>query len=429
MATIKYKFEPRAYQIPLLKAFDNGIKRLVKVWHRRSGKDLVDLNIMIAAMIERVGNYYYYLPSYNQARKVIWEGKTKDGTAFLDYFPPELVESRNESEMKVKLKNGSLFKLVGVDNIDSIVGTNPVGNVFSEYSIEDPKGWQFIRPILAENDGWAIFNYTPRGMNHGWKLLEQAKTNPGWFWEILTVDDTGAISKEALEEERRGMPQDLFEQEYYCRFLEGAGAVFKRIDEAIKNGPYSFTAENRFQLGWDLAKMRDFTVGTAFNLNTFQVYPQDRFNIIDYNLQKARIEAFYYKYNKGLTRIDSTGVGEPIFDDLTPKIPRLEGYKFTEQSRKDLLQNLQLLLEQNKIRLPEDEILINELKSFQYELTDTGKTKMTVPEGLHDDCVMSLALAVWNIPSKELPIPSIEQRELLKQFDFYKQKKQMRRYR
>lgn len=420
MATIQFKFQPRQYQLPLLKAFDNGVKRLVKVWHRRSGKDLVDLNIMIAAMAEKVGNYYYFLPNYSQARKVIWDGKTKDGTAFLDYFPPYLVASINNSELKIKFKNGSLFQLIGTDNIDSIVGTNPIGCVFSEFSLQDPLAWSYIRPILAENDGWAIFNFTPRGMNHAWNVLQQAKENASWFHEVLSVDNTHAISQETLDDEKSQMPNDLFMQEYYCTFLEDAGAVFKKVDDNIYDGNITVLNTHRYQLGVDLAKYQDYTVLTPIDLTDFRVGLPDRFNIIDYNLQKARIEGFYYKHFKPRTWIDSTGVGEPIYDDLVARgLTQVNPFHFTEKSRTDLLNNLKLLIEQGTIKLPRYEILLNELKSFHYELVGERTIKMRVPEGMHDDTVMSLALAVWELPSKLVGIVDQERRALIKEFDFY----------
>ena len=103
--------------------------------------------------------------------------------------------------------------------------------------------------------------------------------------------------------------------------------------------------------------------------------------------------------------MDSTGLGDPIYDDLTKNGLRIEGYKFTEHSRKDLLINLAILLEQGKIKIPDSEFLKSELMSFKYELTESGKTKIVVPEGLHDDCVFSLALACWALPQNPLPLP------------------------
>ena len=350
-------------------------------------------------MLKKVGTYYYIFPTYSQGRKILWDGIDKSGMRFIEHFPKELISGiPNETEMRIELVNGSAFQIIGVDKIDNIVGTNPIGCVFSEYPLQKPKGWDFIRPILAENGGWAIFDFTPRGMNHGWKILQQAKSE-GWFWQVLTVEDTQAIPADVLEAEKRTMPQALFEQEYYCKFIEGAGQFFKRIDENIWSGELSYDLGHIYRLGVDLAKYQDWTVITPIDLTeTFKIGKQERFNQIDYNLQKSRIEATCRKYGLAQSRIDSTGVGEPINDDLVARGLPIEPFHFTEQSRKDLLNNLQIKLAQDMIKIPDDEILISELKSFQYSLAENGKLKIGVPEGLHDDCVMSLALAVWDLP-------------------------------
>jgi hypothetical protein len=420
MSTISPLYKPRKYQLPLLKAFDKGTKRLIHIWHRRCGKDLTDLNIMIAEMAKVKGNYYYILPTYSQAKKVIWEGKTKDGTPFLDFFPKGLIQGEiNNSELKIKFKNGSLFQLIGSDNIDSVVGTNPRGCVFSEFPLQDPKAWSYMRPILAENGGWAIFNGTPRGKNHAWQMLQVARDNPLWFWEILTVNDTDAISKEALEEEKKEMPQALFEQEYYCNFIDGASQFFRRIRMNTYEILGYLPEYGDFQIGVDLGKYQDFTVITPFNLNTFQVYPQDRFNQIDWNLQEARIEVAARKYSNARVKIDRTGIGDPVVENLKRRglnIGEDDAIAFTEVRRMNLLNHLSMLLEQDKIQIPNDEGLINELESFQYSLSDLGKIKVMAPQGMHDDRVMSLALAVDGISNivpidMELHSPRYAQRE------------------
>jgi hypothetical protein len=133
------------------------------------------------------------------------------------------------SDMKVTFKNGSIYQVVGTDDVDSLVGTNPVGCIFSEYSLQDPAAWDYIRPILAENGGWAVFIYTARGKNHGHKLIEMAKKNPNpkWFAEVLTAgnsgtkreDGTPVISDEIINEERAaGMDEAMVQQEFYCSF-------------------------------------------------------------------------------------------------------------------------------------------------------------------------------------------------------------------
>lgn len=401
--TIPHKYQPRKYQLPFLKAFDNGIKRFILCWHRRSGKDKTVFAVLSKRMLEKKGLYLYILPYYSQAKKIIWHGIDKDGFKFLDHFPKEITKSVNETEMRIELINGSILQLVGADKVDSIVGTNPIGVVFSEYSLMKSSVWDFIRPILAENGGWAVFVFTPRGMNHAWKLIQQAKETKDWFVQLLTVEDTQAISKEVLEAEKREMPQDLFEQEYYVKFIEGAGAFFRRIDNNKAVVDPKPDPQRRYKMGVDLAKYQDYTVITIIDLMNFNVILQERFNQIDYNLQKAKIEAIYFKYFKPLVYIDSTGVGEPVYDDLVKTGMNIQPYKFTEQSRKDLLVNLQLRLEQGTIKIPDDDILTSELKSFQYTITEGGKVKIQVPDGVHDDCVFSLALACWELPQNPLP--------------------------
>lgn len=387
-----------------LKAWDQGIKRFILVWHRRSGKDKTVFSQLPKKMFERVGTYFYFLPTYTQARKVIWTGIDKDGMKFLDHFPKEIIKNIVDS-MRIELVNGSILQVVGADDIDTIVGTNPVGVIFSEYSLMKPKVWEYIRPILAENGGWAVFIFTPRGMNHAWTLLQVAITNASeWFTQILTVEDTKAIRPEIIENERKEMPQDLFEQEYFCKFIEGAGQFFKRISNNLIEENDLPIPGHQYQMGVDLAKYQDYTVLTLIDLNTFQILKQDRFNQIDWNLQKAKIEGMYYKFGKPLIYMDSTGLGDPIFDDLVKRNLNIKSYKFTEQSRRDLLVNLELKLEQDKIKIPDTETLKAELQSFRYELSDSGKIKIVVPDGLHDDCVFSLALACWELPTNPIPM-------------------------
>ena len=160
-------------------------------------------------------------------------------------------------------------------------------------------------------------------------------------------------------------------------------------------------------MGVDLAKYQDYTVITVIDLTSFKVVEIERFNQIDWALQKARIEAIYLRYFSPLTYIDSTGVGDPIYEDLFKRgLNRIQPFKFTEQSRRELLTNLQLHIEQGKISIPDNQILINELRSMRYELMgDKGKVKAVVPDGMHDDMIMSLALACYQLPQN--PIPAI----------------------
>jgi len=411
IVTLPHHFTPRPYQIPLLKAWESDdIKRIFFVAHRRAGKDKTIFANLPAKMMERVGTYFYFLPTYTQAKKVIWTGADKDGFRFLDHFPPQIVKDKNETEMRIELTNGSILQMVGADNIDRIVGTNPVGVVFSEYALMKPDVWNLLSPILAENGGWAVFVTTPRGQNHAYSLMKAAQKNPKWHVEILPVSKTRAVPEEVLEEERMNMPDALYQQEWECAFTESDAAVFKNVKSRIYEGTYEPKA-NFFQLGVDLAKLNDWTVLTPIDLTTFKVLEPEAFNQIDYNLQKARIEATYLRLGKPRVILDATGVGQPILDDLLYKGINITPFTFTQQSRMELLLNLQILLEQNKIQIPNCPELIEQLESCYYEIMPSGKTRMQVPDGKHDDYLMSLALAVWELPYKPITAASINRVE------------------
>lgn len=239
--TIPHLYQPRKYQIPIFQAFDNGYKRIIQVWHRRAGKEKTDINIVARELFKNIGAYYYIFPTYNQGKKVLWNGADKDGVRFLDHLPKETRLRTVGNEMFIEFKNSSTFQVIGSDNIDTIVGTNPKGVVFSEYSLQDPQAWDFIRPILAENEGWAIFNFTPRGENHAKELLDYALTDPeNWYVSNLTVEETQAMKPETLERERKEIiakngDDAIYRQEYFNSFTAGlTGAYYGKVMEIIE---------------------------------------------------------------------------------------------------------------------------------------------------------------------------------------------------
>ena len=259
IVTVPHLFEPRDKQFSFLRAMDSGTDRAVLVWHRRYGKDTVCFNFMIKKAWERVGNYYYFFPTYKQGRMVIWDGRGKDGHKFLDHIPEQIIKGTpNKSEMKVELINGSIIQIIGLDKFDSKMGTNPMGCVFSEYSLQNPAAWDHIRPILRENKGWAVFNFTPRGRNHAHKLYKMAKGNPKWFCEVLTIKDTGLLTEEDIEEERlSGMSDNMILQEFFCDFTaanDGAyyGIQMREAHEKNRIGEVRFDPELPVDTWWDL---------------------------------------------------------------------------------------------------------------------------------------------------------------------------------
>lgn len=212
------KFVPRDYQLKFLHAFErDNFKKLLIIWPRRAGKDFSVWNALLRAALQRVGTYYIVYPKFSQGRKILWEGKTNGGERFLDYIPPELVAKTNEQMMRINLINGSILQVVGSKNYDNLVGVNLAGAIFSEYALQDPRCYQYLRPILLANMGFAIFISTPRGKNSLFELYQRAVKSDDWWVSLLTVEDTKHITKEDIQKEidEGEISWDLAQQEYY----------------------------------------------------------------------------------------------------------------------------------------------------------------------------------------------------------------------
>ena len=300
-------FDPRPYQLNFLKAMDEGKKRAVLVWHRRAGKEIVCFNYMVRqAYWHRVGTYVYFFPTTRLGRRILWDGINKDGKRFINYVPKEIISKINEQEMKMTLTNGSIIQVIGTDLIEN-VGVNPVGVVFSEFSLQDPKAWAFSRPILRQNQGWAVFNFTPRSRNHAYDLYTMAKDNDDWFCEKLSILDTGVLNIKDMDCERaEGMSEQMIQQEYFCDFTQGAeGAYYaKQINQAelegrITNVPFDY--QHRVNTFWDIG-VNDETSILFVQIIGNQIHIIDQYNNVGEGLdhyakvldEKAREFNFIY---------------------------------------------------------------------------------------------------------------------------------------
>jgi phage terminase large subunit len=222
-----------------------GGKRAIAIWPRRHGKDDLALHFTACAAHERVGVYWHLLPQQNQARKAIWDAVNPHTSRrrIDDAFPKQLRETTREQDMMIRLKCGSSWQVIGSDNYDALVGTPPIGVVFSEWALSNPQAWSLIRPILAENGGWAIFITTPRGRNHAHRMFEMAKGSDDWFAERLTASETGVFSEETLRSELAELVSErgeedgeaIYQQEYMTSFSAGLpGAYYAKIIDKLE---------------------------------------------------------------------------------------------------------------------------------------------------------------------------------------------------
>lgn len=349
---IPHNWKPRSYQQELWNALLGKYKRAIYVWHRRAGKDLFGLNVIIrSAVFETPGTYWHVFPTYNQGKKAIWAETDINGRKYLDYIPKELIASKNDQEMKIKFVNGSVYQIVGSDNVDALRGAGIKGAVFSEYAEQRSTAWEVIQPMIMATNGWALFNFTPKGNNHAYELFEMAQNNDKWFTQLLTVDDTkeqvftkDQINQIKQEFVQQGKTLDLFNQEYYCSFnaaIEGAyySTQMKQVKEDKRIAPLPYEQNLLVDTWWDLgvgdATAIIFTQQLGTEIRIID-YIEDNGKGLDHYIKEVKSKPYIYnthnaphdiavrEFSSGKARIDfARDLG--IRFDIVPNIPVEDG--------------------------------------------------------------------------------------------------------
>lgn len=317
----------------------SGGLRLDVVAHRRWGKDDVSLHWAAVAAHTKVGTYWHMLPEAAQARKAIWDAiNPRTGKRRIDEaFPKHLIKSKREQDMFIQFKNGSTWQVLGSDNYDSYVGSPPTGVVFSEWSLANPNAWGYVRPILLENGGWAVFIWTPRGRNHATRAFEAREADPAWFAQRIpavhiSADDyrktldtlakpglimnTPVFTAAQLSQELKEMVEEAgsdmeglakFNSEYLVDFDAAApGAYYaKELQDLVTAGRRKHLGHDPLvpvDTAWDLG-MDDYTAIWFFQRYANHIHVIDYYETSDVGLDTIVKEAFEnpralkYKFN------------------------------------------------------------------------------------------------------------------------------------
>jgi hypothetical protein len=264
--------------------------------------------------------------------------------------------------------------------------------------------FECIRPRLTDKRGKAIFLSTPSGLNWFYEIYMLGKIEDN-NWESFTFPTwtNPYIPKEEIEDARKDMPERLFRQEYGAEFLSDLGAIFRfrrdPLTQQILNikGVFSPPSpEERYVAGVDLGKRHSFTV--IFILDSEgQVVAWDRFKTVDWPLQVRRVAALAREYNNARMLIDSTGLGDPVYDFLRETYANVTPFVISPTKRRPLIDNLALMIEKVELSWPDIPELLRELQTFGIERSRAGHEKYSTPKGFTDDCVMALALAAWQL--------------------------------
>lgn len=328
-------------------------------------------------------NYWWVAPIYPQAK--IAYRRLKRGL-------PAEVFTPNENELTLTLSNGAVIWFKGADRPDSLYGEDVYAAVIDEASRCKDEAWHAVRSTLTQTRGpLRIIGNVKGRKNWAYQMARKAEAGePGMHYAKITAWDAveaGVLDQQEIDDARRDLPDDVFKELYLAEASDDGGNPFG-ID-AIRAciAPLALTAPVAW--GWDLAKSVDWTVGVGLDKDGATC----RF---------SRWQAPWEETTDRIVRqtgptkaaVDSTGVGDPILERLQKaERSKFEGYHFTGPSKQRLMEGLAVAIQRREVTFPAGPI-VNELESFEYVYTRTG-VRYSAPEGMHDDCVCALALAVY----------------------------------
>lgn len=345
---------------------------------RRWGKSLISQSESIKSALanEQVA---YITPTYLLAKYFFEE---------ITQRLPDEVYSSNKSDLVITFVTGGYIQFFTGERLDNLRGRKFHKVIIDEgsYIPNLQEGWNnSIRPTLSDYQGKAIFLSTPRGKNYFYSLYIRGQSDKDWKSFKFSTYDNPFIARTEIDDAKVQLPDAVFEQEYMANPSENADNPFglDRINSCIK--PLSELKPVIY--GIDLAKSVDYTVIIGLDING-NVCRFERFQK-DWDSTKTAIKSLPY----APINMDSTGIGDPITEDLQNQGLNIKGVKFTQQSKQQMMIGLASAIHQNKIGFP-DGVIKQELEIIEYQYSNMG-VKYSAPSGFHDDCVMALALA-WS---------------------------------
>jgi len=319
-----------------------------------------------------------------------------------------LAADPNKTELRLELINGSTVEFRSTERFDHLRGEGIHFLVIDEAARVAQEAWEAaLRPALSDTNGRAIFISTPLGRNWFYRMFLRGQDSSQDQYRSFTFPTSANpyVRKDDIEEARLALPQDVFRQEYLAEFLEESAGVFRNVDDCVQGELEEPKFGHSYILGWDPAKYADFSVMTVVDVEEQKVVAFDRSNGVEYRAQLDRLVDLAYRYNGAFVVMDCTGVGDPLLEQVRERNLQVEGFLFTSTSKSQLVENLIVKLEKAQITFPDIPILINELKSFEHRYTPSRYLQYSAPEGMTDDCVMSLALAAWRLVTSVQTIP------------------------
>lgn len=303
------------------------------------------------------------------------------------------------SDRQIDMPGGGSVSVRSADNPDTLRGEGLDYVVLDECAFIGEQTWiEALRPALSDRLGRAMFISTPKGRNWFWRYwqLGQDMGQQEWrSWRFPTSANP-FIKASEIDAARQSLPERTFAQEYLAEFLEDGGGVFRKVLTAATLQPQDGPIPgHQYVMGVDWGKSNDFTVLALWDATERELAYLDRFNQIDYAVQRARLGALADKFRPNMILAESNSIGEPIIEQLRRDGLPVRGFTTTNASKALIIEALALALEKESIKIIDDPVLVGELQAYESTRLPGGMTRYGAPEGMHDDCVMAVAIG-WH---------------------------------
>jgi hypothetical protein len=403
----KIGITPHDAQKRVIDAYLNPeVRDIVFAGGARLGKSIGCAMIALMELLHDNRRIWLVAPDYNLAGKVFNHIEMMIATGFPD---SEFKVSRRIPQ-HIDTKWGSWLECKSAENPTSLLGEELDLIIMDECSRIPEEVWEsYLRQRLTTRQGKSVKISTPRGQNWFWRNWKQAKDNSDARAFQFATNVNPTFPKAEWEREKARTPEKIFQQEFEASFLPGSAGIFTNVNQCIKGELEEPNEKHLYTMGVDLGRYEDYTVIVVIDRMTNHVVHFNRFNTVDWSIQKSIIKETADKYNSPYIFMDATTitVGDAYVNELADEGYNVYGYKISGNlSKRQLVEKGVVMVNQGQITFPQVDDLIDEINAFTYNITEGGIIRYEAPHGMHDDAVIALCLACWDLDSQ--PLEEIE---------------------
>jgi len=389
----KIRWSPHEKQKDVIKTFDNSREILMRAG-RRFGKSQLCSYLALRELLKPNKNIWVVAPNYNLSEIIFdniagWVGQilTHGQSYTITKNPVPSLDVAHGSKMQIK----------SAENATSLLGRSTDLVILDEASRLPQYIWErYIYPTTIEREGKIMYISTPTGKN--WFYDKELELGDSAFH--FTTYDNPYIKKEELEKLKNNHSELTFRQEYLAEYISEANAVFPNIRDIVEDYPEKGPEPGGlYIMGVDLGRRADASAIIILSRLNHKVVYIEEIVKADYALQKEHIKALSAKYNNAKIIIESTGPGDPVYQDLLRDGANVQEFRTAGHNKAQLIEKLAIFIEQRSITIPEHKDLMREMMDYEVVMSSSGFNKYKGRGKKPDDLVIALALAVWDLPT------------------------------